>query len=534
MGAMHCKPEVLGEVLAVVKNHWSSEDDGPLCAYPDDIRVKQDKKAQGVLEHEPFGSYPVDQLIEHCLVWKRSYNVQVFGACCGFTASHIAALARSRLLQEEAGVVPPRPVKKAPGAMEAARAVSRSPRYRAVLAELKRKRTIVIDAAVATELKRVGVPMAVDSLGPERRFKPVWSALASETHQEQVIAMHEGYIRAGSRVITANTYSSTREILRHAGVEEKFELLNRRSVELALEARKRTKTEDSVLVAGSVSHTRPSQPGDWDPAGVRPVDWEEEMTEMVRLQKEAGVDLMLIEMAGDAVWTPCLIRACQVNEVPFWIGFSAKKRVVAKEDGKPFFLGFDAVKTPDEARAQEAELLCYNNAESPLADALPGLIVCAGPAGLGGCDVVGVNHCKIQVLGDVLSLVRQHGWDGPLLAYPDDIRLAPKPLKGGLVNSDPTLYGSYPTERFVEYCFAWRQSYGVSVFGGCCGFTTPQIAALTERLRKEEHSQSQARASNGSTTVVAERKSKGGGGFMKVVWGIIVILFVVYFLRRKR
>ena len=82
----------------------------------------------------------------------------------------------------------------------------------------------------------------------------------------------------------------------------RFEALNRRSVELALEARKTSNAEDNVLVAGSVSHCR-GRSGPWAEMPMDPNAWEQEMTEMIRIQKEAGIDVLLIEMAGDAVWT---------------------------------------------------------------------------------------------------------------------------------------------------------------------------------------------------------------------------------------
>ena len=49
--------------------------------------------------------------------------------------------------------------------------------------------------------------------------------------------VHLDYIEAGSDIITANTYASSRIMLREAGYEDQFEEINRVAIETALRAR---------------------------------------------------------------------------------------------------------------------------------------------------------------------------------------------------------------------------------------------------------------------------------------------------------
>ena len=160
--------------------------------------------------------------------------------------------------------------------------VSRSARYAATLAEMQRGRTVLLDGPISTELESRGLKMAT---GEEH--------MAAIDHPDKLIQLHKDYMAAGARVITAHTFSRFRG---HTG--ELFEPLNRRAVECAVKARAQAGLEDTVLVAGSIAyHSNDGQPGNMNP-DQPPDEWEIELVDMVAIHKEAGVDLLLLEMMG--------------------------------------------------------------------------------------------------------------------------------------------------------------------------------------------------------------------------------------------
>ena len=100
---------------------------------------------------------------------------------------------------------------------------------------------LVIDGGMGTELQRRGVPMD----------EVVWSGAAVLSNPDVVRTVHEDYIRAGADVIITNTFGSTRQMLGGAGLGAQVELVHRRAVVLAQEAR--AATNSRVAIAGSLS-----------------------------------------------------------------------------------------------------------------------------------------------------------------------------------------------------------------------------------------------------------------------------------------
>ena len=72
--------------------------------------------------------------------------------------------------------------------------------------------------------------------------------------------VHLDYIEAGADIITADTYASSRIMLREAGYENQFEEINRVAIETALRARDKS-GQKNILVAESLSHMIPIPEG---------------------------------------------------------------------------------------------------------------------------------------------------------------------------------------------------------------------------------------------------------------------------------
>ena len=308
--------------------------------------------------------------------------------------------------------------------------------YETVMREIRNGALMTIDGATGTELQFRGAPMHPGG---------AWCALATASHPELLHAIHADYIRAGARIITANTFATTREILEPLGFGDRFEALNRQAVEVAVAARDSTPGRyGPVLVAGSISHTRPTRRGEWSPQASDAAQFEADCTEMALLHREAGCDLILAEMMGCPTYSPAVMRAAKASGLPFWLGISA----ITMYDGV---------------------LRTYTDASVPLAEVFAPILE------EGGAEVMGIMHSRPEVTLEALKMLTAH-WSGPMMAYPDaihDLDADPAaPIRADL---------SIDKACLVEHCEEWLDA-GVQILGGCCGLRVPHIEAIRCRL----------------------------------------------------
>src|SRR3989442_795355 len=90
---------------------------------------------------------------------------------------------------------------------------------------LGRRRPVLIDGAVGTELARRGVDTTL----------PLWSARAlfDDAGLEALTKIHTDYARAGAEILVTNTFRTTRRALGRAGKAGAWRETNRRAVESA-------------------------------------------------------------------------------------------------------------------------------------------------------------------------------------------------------------------------------------------------------------------------------------------------------------
>ena len=111
---------------------------------------------------------------------------------------------------------------------------------------------LLLDGGVGTELERRGADMD----------PAAWCGVATLDNEELLTQIHVDYARAGSDVITANTFASSRVMLSAAGHGDDVVEINQRAVEAALRAKEQLAAEGrTVAVAGSLSHLMPMIPG---------------------------------------------------------------------------------------------------------------------------------------------------------------------------------------------------------------------------------------------------------------------------------
>ena len=291
--------------------------------------------------------------------------------------------------------------------------------------KLSAGQTVIIDGATGTELQRRNVPMD----------KIAWSGAAVLSQPDTVRAVHEDYIRAGAEVIISNTFGSTRQMLEPAGFGEHVETVNRRAIELAIEARDNV-GERTVAVAASISAM---PPGFDRKAYFSPARELDSYREAIGIMADAGCDLIALEMMEDTIHAARAMQAAVETDLPVWLGVSCKQT----KEGKLVGFGFEDVS---------------------LTDVLDRLLP-LGPA------VVNIMHTRVETIPTAIQLVRER-WDGPLGVYPDS---------GYFTKPNWNFVEVIPPDELVREATGWVQS-GVRVLGGCCGTGPEHVKALRDAL----------------------------------------------------
>jgi S-methylmethionine-dependent homocysteine/selenocysteine methylase len=302
----------------------------------------------------------------------------------------------------------------------------------AIEARLAAGGTVLLDGATGTELQRRGVPMD----------DAAWCALASLSHPDVLRAVHEDYVRLGCDVITTNTFANARHMMARAGRADDTRPAYRRAVEIAREARERAAGTRPVAVAGSVSTMRPVVKGadrrDRDDV-VMLAEGRASLREAAETLAEAGVDLLLLEMIGDPDWGCAALEEALATGLPVWVGTTVRRgadgAVTSFHDDAPSYAG--------------------------LVRALAGL----------GPRAMGVMHSAIPDTGPALAALRDAGWAGPMLAYPE----------AGWFEMPDWRFVEVEPEAFADAATRWVAA-GAQVVGGCCGLGPAHIGALAGRL----------------------------------------------------
>lgn len=291
-------------------------------------------------------------------------------------------------------------------------------RYLALMQRLQDGEYIFIDGATGTEIERRGVPM-VDN---------AWNGGGALTHPEIVRQVHEDYIRLGAQVVISNTFSTSRHVLQDAGLEGHFEMLNRRGIELAREARTNMQAPD-VLVAGGITHlsfTDRIPEHDQLRANIE---------EQATIMAEAGADLIILEMMVDVERMLILLEAAQKTGLPVWVGFSCQ----LDEVGIPRLLHGPALVDGIEAIEHKDVSLVF------------------------------IMHTEVEYIEACLDVL-QANRPGPIGVYAHS---------GKFVAPNWIFDDTISPEDYASAAKSWSQR-GVQVIGGCCGIGVEHMALLSQ------------------------------------------------------
>ena len=303
----------------------------------------------------------------------------------------------------------------------------RSERYTKFISRLKTKDLIPLDGAIGTELQKRGVKMDGS-----------WCGSAS-LHQDILKKVHIDYINAGSKIITTNTYASSRIMLKAAGMEKRFEEINLKAINSALSARKETNKND-VLIAGSISHRYPIADGDILSQAVVNVsknELQDSTYEMLHLLSNNGCDLILLEMMYRPERMKVVFDVMRKSKIPVWVGFSCRK----SDTGEILSL-------TDESKVTfEEMMLLAENYEF---------------------DVWGAMHTSVDIMDECIKMIKEN-FNGPIFAYPDS---------GGWLSPNWTFDNVINPKKFIEKVKVWH-SLGAQIIGGCCGTSPDHIKAIS-------------------------------------------------------
>lgn len=302
--------------------------------------------------------------------------------------------------------------------------------YSTIETRLQRGDIVLLDGGVGTELEKRGAAM-----DPE-----AWCGPATLDNVEILEGVHRDYISAGAHIITANTYASSRLMLEPAGYADQFEEINRTAVAAAHRARQASRRED-VLVAGSLSHMCPmAADSDLSDLHREPSadDMRDAFHELAALLRDAGCDLLLLEMMYYPRRFALLLEAALSTGLPVWVGFAVR-------------------------RDQHGDIVSFARERSiPLIDVVSTL-------GRADIQAAGIMHSPANLVAEAITIVK--GWyDGPLMSYPDS---------GYFRMPHWQFEDVIEPEVLVEFARTWFDD-GIQILGGCCGLSPKHIAALRE------------------------------------------------------
>jgi len=275
---------------------------------------------------------------------------------------------------------------------------------------------ILGDGAMGTMLQAAGL---------EKRHAPEeWNL----THPEKVLAVHRGYIDAGSEMILTNSFGANRIRLAKYGLEEKVYELNRRAAELAREA-------GDALVAGSMGPTGEFFP----PLGTLTFqEAREAFAEQAKGLADGGANLLIIETMAD------------LKEVEAAINGARESTALPLVCTMTFDTKLHTVMGVSPKKAVET-------------------------LGSWGVEAIGAN-CGTgpQEVEKVMEEMKEACPEAVLVAQPN--AGLPRLVQGR------TQYDATP-EVMADYALRYAE-LGVRIIGACCGSRPQHIAAMARALGK--------------------------------------------------
>jgi 5-methyltetrahydrofolate--homocysteine methyltransferase len=286
------------------------------------------------------------------------------------------------------------------------------------------EKILLFDGACGTNLQEMTIP------------DTAWQGcegcneLLNITSPETIIALHESFLDAGSKVIETNTFGASSIVLAEYGLADRATEINRAAV---ANAKKAIGERSGCYVAGSVGPTTklPSL------SHISVEELAATLGEQIRALVEAGVDALAIETCQDLLQVKVALVAC--FEILEELGVELPVLVsVTMERQGTMLVGSDIA------------AICATLEPFPIFSL--GLNCATGPS-------------------DMASHIRylNHHWPQRISCMPN--QGLPEVVDGR------THYPMTPDD-FVHHMSQFVENDGVSIIGGCCGTTPEHIHQL--------------------------------------------------------
>ncbi|MGK0272945.1 MAG: S-methylmethionine-dependent homocysteine/selenocysteine methylase [Cocleimonas sp.] len=276
-----------------------------------------------------------------------------------------------------------------------------------------------------------------------KEVTPLWSTQVMMDEPDIVRDLHADFIRAGTRVITLNSYTMTPERLTRDGQVEDFEMLQLAAVSAATSARISAGIP-GVKIAGCLPPLVASYHADVAP------EYETMLESYARIVaiQAPHVDVFLCETMSSIAEAKAALVAAKESGLPVWVSLTL-------EDNDKGLL-----------RSGES-----------LEDAIVMLNEFEANAKLLNCS-------KPEAIASSWSKMKSE--DGLTGAYANGFTSIESLKPGGVVTSMESRSDLDPAS-YAEFALQWAND-GAGLIGGCCEVGPAHIKALAERLAQEGYS----------------------------------------------
>ncbi|MEJ8473776.1 homocysteine S-methyltransferase family protein [Roseibium algae] len=294
----------------------------------------------------------------------------------------------------------------------------------------------LLDGGMSRELERCGAVLK----------QPEWSALALIDKPDAVRAAHEAFLKAGSDVVTTNTYAI---VPFHLG-QERFEACGHDLADLSGRlAQDAAKTKPGARIAGSL----PPACGSYQPDNFDPEEAEKILSVLVRAL-EPHVHIWLAETMSSLEEAQVTAAAVAGSDHPLWISYTLRDDAAPGEMAEPLLRSNETVRDAVALAIKlEAEAILFN---CSMPEVMQQAIESAR-------QVMHTKGCNLPI-GVYANAFGSQDEDGAANEVISEVRDDLKPDAYGL------------------WADRWLQA-GASMVGGCCGITSDHIAALHTRYK---------------------------------------------------
>lgn len=301
------------------------------------------------------------------------------------------------------------------------------------LLDLLSRQVLLCDGGMGSRVQMLDLDTERDYWGQEN-----CTEILSLSRPELVRDIHRGYFEAGADMVETNTFGGSLTTLAEFGLQDRAREINRRGAELAHEAAESFSDDRPRYVVGSIG------PGTKLPSlGAISYDaLEAGIAEQCRGLAEGGVDAFLIETCQDPLQIKAAVNAAKIakreqgSDAPIFV------QVTVEATGT-LLVGSDLAAAAAIVHALGVDSLGLNCATGP------------------------------QEMAEHIAWLSAH-WPNLISAQPN--AGLPELVDGA------TVYPLSPTDMAM-----WMKRFvtqdGLNIIGGCCGTSTPHIAAMDAMLR---------------------------------------------------